>query len=299
MPSRIQIAKPDILRFFNERPQKLYTSTDLSRVLDQQRSFWRLAVRTTVSEFIGFLLNHGLRRFAVAFPSAGESACYTWGDVPLMLRLQFLKPRSYYSHFTAMQRHGLTEQSPQTIYLTQPPSSASSRGHGSLTQAAIDAAFRKPVRISPKVAEIDGYRVHLSAGGRETGLIEQTLWDQAGEGAQQPPPTIRLTGIERTLIDAAVRPVYSGGVAEVLKAFSEAKNIPVMSVNRLRAVLKDLDFIYPYHQVLGFYLERAGYREAQLRLFRQIPQDFDFYLTHDMGETDFIPAWRLHVPRGF
>ena len=35
---------------------------------------------------------------------------------------------------------------------------------------------------------------------------------------------IRLTNIERTLIDIAVRPVYSGGVFEVLKAYRLAKD---------------------------------------------------------------------------
>ena len=34
--------------------------------------------------------------------------------------------------------------------------------------------------------------------------------------------TLKVTGIERTLIDIAVRPVYAGGVFEVLKAYKLA-----------------------------------------------------------------------------
>ena len=94
-----------------------------------------------------------------------------------------------------------------------------------------------------------------------------------------------------------MRPVYGGGVAEVLKAFREARGR--VSVNRLRALLEKMEFLYPYHQAVGFYLERAEYAPGALKLFRELPQVFDFYLTHDMGATDFVPQWRLHVPRGF
>lgn len=165
-----------------------------------------------------------------------------------------------------------------------------------LTQPAIDGAFRKPSRMSSMTGEVEDYRVQLIAGGQDLGIVHQPLWDQT-KTPDEVPDTIRVTDLERTLIDAAVRPVYAGGVAEVLKAYVAARER--LSVNRLRAHLKALDFIYPFHQVIGFYLERAGYRENQVQLFRQLPQKFDFYLAHEMGDTDFIQAWRLYVPRGF
>ena len=64
---------------------------------------------------------------------------------------------------------------------------------------------------------------------------------------------LRFTNLERTLIDAAVRPVYAGGVFEVRKAYQLAKE--KVSVNRLAALLQKLNYIYPYHQAIGFYLE--------------------------------------------
>jgi len=64
---------------------------------------------------------------------------------------------------------------------------------------------------------------------------------------------IRITGLERTLVDAVVRPDYSGGIEEVLKAFTAVKG--EISVNKMLAILKKMDYMYPYHQALGFYLE--------------------------------------------
>lgn len=108
---------------------------------------------------------------------------------------------------------------------------------------------------------------------------------------------VRLTNIERTLIDAAVRPIYTGGISEVAKAFQFAKE--QVSVNRLGAMLKKLSYTYPYHQSIGYYLERAGYRSSQLDLLRRSPMEYDFYLDHGMQDTKYIKDWRLHGPRGF
>jgi len=163
-----------------------------------------------------------------------------------------------------------------------------------LTQAAIDEAFKRPVRISNNAVDFEGRRIMLlnSAFTDELGVIDHMTQLEVKGNA-----TVRVTNLERTLIDAAVRPAYSGGVFEVAKAFELAKD--TLSVNALGAMLSKLSFIYPYHQAIGFYLERAGYRASLLDLLRRFPMQFDFYLTHEMAATRYEQGWRLHVPKGF
>ena len=110
---------------------------------------------------------------------------------------------------------------------------------------------------------------------------------------------MRLTDIERTLIDIAVRPFYAGGVAEVLQAYRAAA--ANLSVNRLAATLRKLGYVYPYHQAVGFYLDASGtYDPALVDLFfERFEYEFDFYLTYNMEDTEYVPKWRIHVPRGF
>ena len=64
-------------------------------------------------------------------------------------------------------------------------------------------------------------------------------------------------------------------------------------------MLKKLKYIYPYHQAIGFYLERAGFKSATLDLFRSLPREFDFYLVHDIKQKDYVKDWRLFIPQGF
>ncbi len=107
-----------------------------------------------------------------------------------------------------------------------------------------------------------------------------------------------ITDVERTLIDIAVRPEYSGGVFEVLEAYKRATNR--VSIERLTGHLKRIDYVYPYHQVIGFYLTKAGsYPKSQIDLLREFAMDYDFYLMHEIQETEYSSEWQLFFPKGF
>ena len=293
--TRISIAKPDIIRYFDQLPEKVFRQKDLSRFLAEQREFWRLAQSTTTQEFIRYLINSAkLSKIVFPFPQPYKKEIrFAWGDASIYEIMLMLRPGCYFSHYTAMAFHGLTEQLPKTTYLNSEQKSTGPVG-GTLTQKGIDLAMRRPVRVSGNVAETSDFRICIISGKNTNNyaVIEEPVM-----GAGKPLGRLRFTKLERTLIDIAVRPIYAGGVSEVAKAYQLAQDR--VSVNVLAATLDKLGYLYPYHQVIGFYLERAGYRPAQLDLLRRFPFEFDFYLTHGMKETQYIKDWRLHIPKGF
>lgn len=291
--SRLQIAKADIVRHFDELPTHVLKAKDIYDILAEQRDFWRLAQNTTAEQFIGFLRKHSkLKLYEFEFPQRAER-CYVWDEAPLLAILQALKKDLHFSHYTAMRAQGLTEQTPKTIYLTDERTTGTVAS-GTLTQEAIDAAFRKAARTSNNWVEHAGKKIYLLSGAatHHLGVVNELITDDSG--AEVP---ARLTNVERTLIDVTVKPEYGGGVFEVLKAYELAKDL--LSVNKLMAMLHKLEFVYPYHQVIGCYLQRAGYKPSQLDLVRRLPMKYDFYLAHEMGDTRYDREWRLHVPNGF
>lgn len=300
MPTRLQLARNDIFEFFETHETRVHKQRELEHILLKNRDKWRLAQRMGFKEFLDYLIkSRKMRRVELGFPHRKEVR-YTWGTVALESVLLTLKPGCHFSHFTAVQLHDLTEQDPRTLYVNheQQPKPVPAVG---LTQERIDLAFRRKPRMTRNLATVkgvkrQGVRICL-LNGKHSGYlgVEERNVRSREEGDNV---RLRLTDIERTLIDIAVRPFYAGGVAEVLKAYERAA--PRTSVNRLAGLLRKLSYVYPYHQAIGFYLEAAGaYDQKAIELFRGgFEYEFDFYLTYGMEETEHLPSWRIHVPKG-
>ncbi len=229
--TRISIAKPDIVKFFDNYPEKIFELKAIRKIFKENHAFWRLAMSMSCNSFIDYLIkNAKLKKETFNF-SYRPVVRYTWGDVLFYEQLLAIKPKSYFSHYTAMYFHGLTQQIPKTINITfeQDPKP---RPKGKLVQSNIDFAFKCATRLSNNIAEIHGYTIRLLNGMHtgNAGVIDSVGYENEN---------IQLTDIERTLIDIAVRPEYSGGPFEVLKAFKLAKD--KVSVNRLSALLKKLN----------------------------------------------------------
>ena len=113
----------------------------------------------------------------------------------------------------------------------------------------------------------------------------------------EPPDSgkLQLTNIERTLIDIAVRPFYSGGTVEVQKAYIKARG--KISTERLISILKKIDYTYPYHQVIGFYMQRAGFEDSALNSLKKMGLKYDFYLDYGIKEKDYSKEWRVYFPK--
>ena len=287
--SRIEIAKPDIVKLFNENSKRVYTKSDLARILSSNRGFWRLTQGTTVNYFVDFLLAKSkMTELSLTSPNYPGFVRYAWGEVSEFQVALSVRPRAYLSHGTAISLHGLTDQIPKTIYANQEQSPKPTPS-GELTQGSIDRAFANQQRKSGYVLEHKQWRIILLSG-KNTGNLGVVR--VAGPLQEE----LDVTNIERTLIDVAVRPIYAGGVFQVLEAYKSARDR--VSVNVLIALLKKLNYVYPYHQVIGFYMQRAGYEEKRYDRPKSLGLNFDFYLSYGMKDAEFDREWRLRYPKG-
>ena len=288
--TRFQIAKKDIIAEFDKSGRNIFAYLDISAILEKSRRFWRLPVGLTVREFVNLLLLYtGLKKVDFDFPIRRITR-FTWGDVSALSLALSVENNSYFTHYTAMFLHNLTEQFPKTVYVNF-EQSEKARSHATLSQSNIDRAFTGAARTSGNSAIFEDYKICV-VNGQFTGKLGVMEIVPAAE------ERLQVTDMERTLIDIAVRPFYAGGVYEVLNAYRKAAGS--VSVNKLAARLRKLNYIYPYHQAIGFYLQRAGvYKETQVELLKQFDLQYDFYLTHEIKETEYSKEWRLYYPRGF
>jgi predicted transcriptional regulator of viral defense system len=289
MVTRIQIAKQDIVKYFDNHPKRVFDKAEINSIYEKNRPDWRLAKAMSVEKFIDFLVKNGkLKIVKFRFPIRAITK-YTWGDVSLYQILANLRPKCYFTHYTAMYFHQLTEQIPKVIYVNveQTPKPKS---QFQLEQSRIDIAFKRPPRLSRNFTEYANYKICLLNGmfTGNNGVIEMP----GPEGEK-----LQVTDVERTLIDITVRPEYAGGVFEVLKAFKNAHQ--KVSVNRLAAMLRKINYTYPYHQAIGFYMDKSGvYSSSQIELLQKFDVAFDFYLAHELDSPHYSAKWRLYLPEG-
>jgi predicted transcriptional regulator of viral defense system len=288
--TRIEIARTDIFNYFKDIGPQVYTRKELSSVLQKNRSFWRLAQRTTIFEFIKFLRDKGeLTHFQFksdAYPEVVNR--YVWGKVSNLKLATSIRRNSYITHGTAIFLHGLTDLVPKTVYINYEQSPKPSGGH--LSQRGIDLAFSRKQRTSNLSFNMAETRVVVINGKNTNRLEVSPLTDPEGD-------LVDCTSLERTLIDIVVRPAYAGGIRQVVEAYRDAE--AVVSVNRMKAILKKLDYVYPYHQSIGFIMDFAKYPKRKSQMFLESGAEFDFYLTHNMKEPSYSEKWRLFFPREF
>lgn len=283
--SRFVIAESSIKAFFRDNIRKVYSKDQLGVVLEQNRTLWNLPVSMNTDKFIEKLFNSEIiTKNEIIFTGTFlKKERYLTSGASVFQVAVSLVNKSYLSHYTAVYLHGLTNQVPKTIYVSFEQSKKNNIDR-ELEQRSIDSAFFKPQRKSRTTTLYEGFTLLLHNGmfSNRSGVF--TLND------------LPVTNIERTLIDIAVRPGYAGGVDSVLGIYRRAIN--KISINKLMAILDKLNFIYPYHQAIGFYLQKAGVSESKLEVLRQKKMLFDFYLTYEISEKEYNNTWKIYHPKG-
>lgn len=195
-----------------------------------------------------------------------------------------LQRGSFLSHGTALTVYGLSTPGDTTyVNREQSPKNRPSE----ITQAGINLAFKNKQRQSGYIFDYSAVK-YVLLSGKHTG--------RAGVTRSKTPSgeTVDVTDKERTLIDVVVRPAYAGGIKRVADAY--AKWADGIDVDHMTDLLGRIGHAYPYHQAIGFLLDRAGRRSADCQKFEAMGKEFDFYLDYGMKRPAFNKKWRLYYP---
>ena len=273
-----------IVNEFKQVTPRAMTRKILSEHLGTRRSAWNAPKSFGVDDLIALLRENDIMGIAeISSEHYGSKTRYIFGTLsPLQLACSFYK-NSYLSHGTALNLHGLAPL--ETIFVNHEQSPKNSRLR--ISQAGINRAFQNSQRQSTYVFRYGTNTITFLNGKNTQGAGIVDMQGPRGE-------LLKTTSLERTLIDVVVRPQYAGGMSNVLSAFRQAKDrISVAEIARLLAKVK---YVYPYHQALGFILQRAGVPEEELAPLKQRAIRFKFYLDYDMNQPAYDPVWKLYYP---
>jgi hypothetical protein len=266
--------------------RRLFSPADLARILQEVRLNPGFSKSPGLKGFVDLLLQtKTLQKVHLTSTYPLRTTRYAYAPFTELELAVSLRPNSYLSHATAAFLHSLSETESQFVYVNQEQSAKSHLGP--LTQAALNRAFATSQRQSAFIVTHEQTKIMFLSGKDTRQLGVQEITGKQGE-------LIRVTDIDRTFIDLAVRPSYSGGIHNVLRIYTGAT--AKTTAERLAEMLKGLAYLYPYHQAIGFLLARAGYAPESLTPLAKLGCHFDFFLSHGMTKTKFDSQWRVHYP---
>jgi hypothetical protein len=280
-PSKLQAA---LVKAFLAQKQHAFNREDLHRFLVHQAGDDR---PVSLSHFLAGMVHLGhlsevvvpaeKKRGTPAYKSFNRYVTPKASELDLALALRH---GAYLSHATAAENLGLLP--PGSPIYANKEQSEKPASTSTLSQEGIDRAFTNAPRTSRYVFLFRGKRIVLLSG-KNTG--DYGVVDKAGR---------RITGLERTLVDMTVRPAYAGGPAAVLHAYQTA--VDKVSISKLVETLRHLDHAYPYHQAVGFYMQRAGKSLSKLKPLSRASYEVRFHLCNQIKNKAFDQTWQIYYP---
>ena len=286
--SKITLAQRQIADHFRATGRTAFSEREILKLIEEKRAAWDLPATTTADRIVQKLTEIALLKpVKLKWTDQSEHIVYTFEEPSIYEIAVALRPKSYISHYPAVFLHDLTSQIPKTIYTTVEQSFKRTL-ENELEQEAIDRVFAAPQRRSGLMTEYDDYIIMLITAkfSNRSGVLLSTRHNNA----------FSMTNLERTLMDITVRPNYAGGAFAVLDAYRHAVKENRISSNKLLALLEAMDFTYPYHQAIGFYLERAGYEGKLIEKLKVIPMKYKFYLDYGMTSKTYDSNWKIWHP---
>lgn len=279
--------KRSLRTYINSIDRAVFWPRDIGKLLQQHRADWD-GYDATGSEALQYLVDEELLTEARFSSKRYEPITrYIRGVLSSYELAISLRRDSYISHASALVLHGI-QPATDRVYVNQEQKPKTSNGE--ITRKDLKNAFKSRQRQTRFVFTHSGITYYL-VSGKYTDRLGVKRMELSTGGA------VDCTGLERTLIDIVVRPAYAGGAEQLLSAYKAALNR--VDFDLILDLLKRMEYAYPYHQSIGFLLERAGAPDSAWKTFYAMDHNFDFYVGYGMKSPAFDQKWRVYYPSHF
>lgn len=272
----IEYYLPIIEFYVSENYYNVLNNVDLNDLISKIKDNRGLKSRER-SEIKDFLIKHFVKKQI-------SGNLYQFIDNTDILDISSAISRSsFYSYQTSLYIHSLANKLSKNIYLVKERKEVQNQPLLSLTQNGINQAFNKLPRVTSDNKKIEDFVINFVTGQfqKYIGVMKYKQY--------------LISDIERSLIDSVVRPFYSGGVQCVLQAFLLAKE--KIDIEKLYRYYSQMNFTYPYHQAIGFYLETSGYdKNSYKNFYNHEIFEFDFYLDYNIKKQKYNKKWKMYYP---
>ncbi len=190
-----------------------------------------------------------------------------------------LEKNSFFSMSTALNILKVSYFRDEYIFISKERTKRIRHSNTILTQENIDNAFSKRPRRTAAYDKIDNRIVILleSNNTNSFGIIKYDGYN--------------ISSINRAFVEMITNIHYFQSSKNVIKVFTNIKNR--LDVDEIYTIIEKFDFIYPYFQLAGFYLEQIGYSQNELSKFHAKKSELNFYTEKNKDYYMLNKYWNI------
>lgn len=269
--------KKEILRIVKKKA--FFSINDITSILDKLKEENLVSNSLTQNDFYLKLLDDGLVAHTITIRDI-EKIRYTLNkEFNIYDFVYSLEKNGFFSMFTSLNIQGLTNFRDNFIFISKERMKRVNFKSKDITQEAIDKAFTNKPRRTKAYATIYNYNVVIleSNNTQEIGIIKYKGY--------------KISSINRAFVEIISNIQYSKTPDDVIYEFNNLKD--KLDINEIFNIIEKFDFVYPYYQLAGYYLEKIGFLKEELSKFFNKKTDLIFYTIKNKEKYTLDEYWAI------
>ncbi|RZV19014.1 hypothetical protein [Aliarcobacter butzleri] len=261
------------------KKKRFFSINDITSILDELKEKNLVSNSLTQNDFYLKLLNDGLVAHTITIRDI-EKIRYTLNkEFNIYDFVYSLEKNGFFSMFTSLNIQGLTNFRDNFIFISKERRKRVNFNSKDITQEAIDKAFTNKPRRTKAHDTIYNYNVVIleSNNTQEIGIIKYKDY--------------KSSSINRAFVEIISNIQYSKTPDDVIYEFKNLKD--KLDINEIFNIIEKFDFVYPYYQLAGYYLEKIGYLKEELSKFFNKKTDLIFYTIKNKEKYTLDEYWGI------
>ena len=270
--------KHEILRTIQK--YEFLSQEQLKEILHQLKDKSLVSSSLSFNSFLLKLIDEGLAQKSITIRGHLKTRYSLRGDFNIYDFCNSLEKNSFFSMSTALNIQGLSDFREEYIFVSKERSTKIEQGNVTLTQENIDNAFSKKPRRTNAYDKIDNHVVVLLEANK-TDTFEVIEYNG-----------YRVSSVNRAFVEMITNVQYLQSSETIIEVFTKIKE--KLNLDTIYTIIEKFDFIYPYFQLAGFYLEKIGFPKVELEKFYTKRSELNFYTQKNKNQYGFDGYWKIY-----
>ncbi len=267
----------DIKKKISEK--KIYKYSELTGLLKALKNNNQVSQAMTTQNFLIQLQKQfSLKTHTITSEKINHER-YSLSNITAYEFVDSLATNTFFSMTTALNLRGLSKFRDDFIFYSQ-EQKEKNQVLNKLTQSLIDNAFKKEYRYTHSTA---------SYGAQHVVFLKPKFSSRVEVKKYQ---GFYMSSVNRSLVEIILNIQYFKDFETIIENFKLLKN--KLNINKIYNVVEAFNLIYPYFQLLGFALNKIGYNNKELDIFKQKVSKFKFYTQKNKLKYSYDKYWQIY-----